>query len=273
MQEYYYSLDEDTSDQNPGYNGDGFGFAFGLDRSLGPIDRVGAMITYASGSFEEKTGGYNPISTTSTGVGLYAMQSFGPIQLRAAGQIANVGFSSNRDFDLDELIYQIDGDWSGISQSWSVAAVSEFDLGWAYVRPEVSADWFSTRQDAYTESGSASTDSLFAEVSDVDTDELALAANLVLGRQVEFGGGILRAEINGGYRSIASSTPYAATVSFVGSEESFELFAPEDETEAALFGVSITGDGGLVSSKLGYDLKVSKESISHVIGGTIRLKF
>ena len=119
VQEYYYSLDEDVSDQNPGYNGDGYGFALGLDRSLGPIDRVGAMITYASGSFEEKTGGYNPISTTSTGVGLYAMQALGPLQLRLAGQVSHVGFSSNRDYDIDELIYRIDGDWSGISHSLS----------------------------------------------------------------------------------------------------------------------------------------------------------
>ena len=48
------------------------------------------------------------------------------------------------------------------------------------------------RQDAYTETGSASTDSLYADVSDVDTDEFAVAANLVLGRQVEMGGGVMR---------------------------------------------------------------------------------
>lgn len=273
VQEYFYSLDEDTSDQNPGYNGDGFGLALGLDRSFGPIDRIGAMITLASGSFEEKTGGYNPISTTSTGIGLYAMESLGPLQLRLAGQISNVGFTSNRDYDLDELIYQINGDWSGVSQSMSVAAVSEFDFGWAYLRPEVSADWFATNQDGYTETGSASSDSLFAEVSEVETDELGVAANLVLGREIDLGGAIMRAELNGGYRSVASSTPYSATVSFLGSEESFDLFAPEGASEAALFGVSLTGDGGLVSSKLGYDMKVTEDSVSHVLGGTIRLKF
>ncbi|MCR9080489.1 MAG: autotransporter outer membrane beta-barrel domain-containing protein [Hyphomonadaceae bacterium] len=273
VQEYYYSLDEDTRDQTPGYNGDGYGFALGLDRSFGPIDRIGAMITYASGSFEEKTGGYNPISTSSTGLGLYAVESLGPLQLRLAGQISSVGFASNRNYDVDELIYQIEGDWSGISQSASIAAVSEFDLGWAYLRPEVSADWFATRQDGYTETGSASTDSLFAEVSDVDTDAFGVAANFVLGREVDLGGGIMRAEVNGGYRTLASSTPYSATVSFVGTEESFELMAPEGATEAALFGVSLTGDGGLISSKLGYDVKVTEEDISHVVGATIRLKF
>ena len=272
-QEYYYSLDEDTSDQNPGYNGDGFGFALGLDRSFGPIDRIGAMVTYASGSFEEKTGGYNPVSTTSTGLGLYAAESLGPIQLRVAGQVAHVGFASNRNYEINQLIYDIDGDWSGVSQSMSIAAVSEFDFGWAYIRPEVSADWFATSQDGYTEDGAASTDSLFAEVSDVDTDELGVAANFVLGRQVRLGGGIMRAEVNGGYRSVASSTPYSATVSFLGTEDSFDLMAPEGATEAALFGVSLTGDGGLITSKLGYDMKVTEESVSHVLGATVRLKF
>lgn len=272
-QEYYYSLDEDTSDQNPGYNGDGFGFALGLDRSFGPIDRIGAMITYASGSFEEKTGGYNPVSTTSTGLGLYAVETLGPLQLRVAGQVAHVGFASNRNYEINQLIYEIDGDWSGVSQSMSVAAVSEFDFGWAYIRPEFSADWFATSQDGYTENGAASTDSLFAEVSDADTDELGVAANFVLGRQVRLGGGIMRAEVNGGYRSVASSTPYSATVSFLGTEESFDLMAPDASTEAALFGVSLTGDGGLISSKLGYDMKVTEESVSHVLGATIRLKF
>lgn len=272
-QEFYYNLDEDTGVQNPGYNGNGFGFAAGFDRTFGPIDRAGIMVSYVSGSFEEKTGGYNPISTSSTGLGVYAMQGLGPINLRVAGQLAKVDFTSNRDYDIDELAYRIDGDWSGLSQSLSVVAVSEFDLGWVYTRSEVSADWLSLSQDGYTESGFASTDGLFAEVSDVDTDELGVTANLVLGKQLEMGGGIMRVEASGGYRSIASSTPYSATVSFAGTDQAFDLIAPESDSGAALFGLSLAGDGELLSSKIGYDMKLTDDSLSHVFGGTIRLKF
>jgi len=272
-QEYYYGLDEEVSPDSPGYNGHGLGFALGFDRSLGPLDRIGLMATYASGSFEEKTGGYNPVSTSTLGLGLYAMQALGPIELRLAGQVSQVDFSSNRDFDVDDLAYQIDGDWTSLSQSVSLSAVSEISLGWAYVRPELSADWFSMQQKGYTETGSSSTDSIQATVGDVDTDDLGVAGNLVFGRQMQMGGGIVRAELSAGYRSTVTSTPYAASVSFSGSEEVFNLNAPKDAANSALFGVSLAGDGGLLSSKVGYDLKVSDDSLTHIFGATVRVKF
>lgn len=272
-QEYLYSLDEQSSVQNPGYNGDGLGVAIGIDRALGPLTRIGAMSTYASGSFSEKTGGYNPISTSSLGVGLYALQKLGPVELRASGQVAKVDFSSNRDFEIDDLIYQIDGHWTGTSQAASVSAVSELDLGWGYVRPEVSADWFAMHQNPYSETGISSSDSLYAHVSDVDTDELSVAANVVIGKQMQLGGGIARAELSGGYRSIASETPYAASVSFGDIENVFDLLAPDTASDAVLLGVALGGEGGLVSSKVGYDVKISDDGMAHVLGGTLRLKF
>lgn len=273
VQEYFYSIDEESTVQSPGYNGDGFGVAAGFDSALGPIDRVGIMGTVASGSFEEKTGGYNPVSTSTFGLGLYAMQALGPIELRAAGQVSKVDFSSNRDFDVDELIYAINGHWTGQSQSLSVSAVSEFSLGWVYLRPELTADWFAMSQDAYTETGSSSTDSLYASVGEVDTDELSASGSLVLGRQVNFGGGIVRTEVSAGYQTTASATPYSASVSFASSDNIFDLTAPEDSANAALFGVAIAGEGGLLSTKVGYDVKVSDDAVSHILGGTIRVKF
>lgn len=273
VQEYFYSLSQDETAESPGYNGEGLGFALGYDRAIGPVDRAGLLLTYSSGSFEERTGGYNPVSTTTFGGGLYATERIGPVQIYAAGQVTTVDFTSSRDFLVDDLIYEIDGEWTGLAQSATLAASTRFDLGGAYLKPQLSVDALMISQDGYTETGTASTDGLFAEISDVETDEVGFNASIALGKTFRMRGGSLGAEMTGGYRTIGSSTPFAASTSFSGSQETFDLLAPDSSDDAVLFGLSLIGDSELLTSRVGYDLRMTDETMTHIFGATLRLSF
>ncbi len=273
-QEHIVDIQEDATVENPGFNGTGAGFTFGVDRTFFGIDRVGLLGSYSTGKFEEKTGGNNPVNTVSFGGGLYAMESVGPVELRLSGQVASVDFTSTRDFNIGDLPFSVKGDWSGVSQSLSASAVSEFEMGMFYARPELSADWFKLSQDAYVETSESTLEQLNANVSEVDTEEMAVTANVALGTEFNFDQGLLRIEARGGYRSISTETPYSAVVSFVGApDDSFTLAAPESESGSALFGLHLIGDSSFVSSRVGYDLEVSDDRTIHVFGATIRFKF
>lgn len=271
IQENFAVLDRDEDSAGPGFNGDGLGFAVGLDRSLLGIDNVGVMVTYSSGTFEEETGGSNPVSTSQLGFGGYIQEEIGPVRLRAAGQVANVDFTSSREVSFGQLFYDIEGEWSGTSQAATVGASTELLAGPMYIRPQVNVDWFTLSQDGYTETGGDGL--LDAEIGAVDTDQTSVSALITMGRGFEIGAGILYAEASGGYRSILSSTPFETTVGYLGTDQTYTVLAPEDPDGAALFGLSLASEGELISARFGYDLEVSDMGQTHYLGASLRLAF
>lgn len=271
VQEHFAVVDQDGDATGPGYNGDGLGFSIGADRRFAGLDNVGLMFTYSSGSFEESTGGNNPVRTAQLGFGGYIQEQVGPVTVRAVGQIGSVDFSSDREVTVGDLFYDIKGDWSGTSEAASLSASTQMQTGFFYVRPQVSVDWFSLSQDAYTETGGDGL--LEAEIGAADTGRTSASALVTLGRGFDFGIGILNVEATGGYQSIFSSDPFETTVRYLGSDEAFTLIAPEDADGAALLGVSISSDGQFVKARFGYDLESSDLGSTHYVGASLRLAF
>lgn len=271
VQEHFTWLDQDTEDNSPGFNGDGLGLSLGVDRPLLGIDSVGLFLSYSSGTFEEKTGGFNPNHTNQLGIGTYLQQKLGPVNLRLSGQVADVDFSSTRDVEIGSLAYDIEADWKGFSQAAAIAASTEFKAGQFYARPEISADWFSLSQDGYSETGES--DVLAAEIGDVDTHEASANLLITVGHQTDFTHGLMRLEAKGGYRTILSSQAYQASVSYLGSDETFTLTAFDETEDAALFGLSFISDTSILSARFGYDLQLSQSGMAHFAGATLRLKF
>lgn len=272
VQEFFVSIDQEAVTDSPGYNGGGFGMSMGADRRWGPIDAIGLMMGFSSGDFEEKTGGNNPVTTTSLGAGGYVQEKLGPVDVRLAAMLSGVKFDAHRDIEFsDTLYYNLDAEWSGWTSAASLSATYKQELGPVYLKPLVSVDWFTLHQQGYSETGGG--DLLEATVSESDTDRLTASAVLALGRDWTFGESYLQTEISGGARSVASSTPYEAEVSYAGADGSFMLYAPETDPEAALFGVNVLGGNEWTSFQLGYDLEAGDTSTTHYFGGSLRIRF
>ncbi|MEO0548548.1 MAG: autotransporter outer membrane beta-barrel domain-containing protein [Pseudomonadota bacterium] len=272
-QEFFTHVEIDEDTNVPGYNGSGLGFAFGVDRKLSFIDVIGLYGTYVSGDFEEKTGGNNPVTTSSFGIGLYAKDSVGPIDLMFSGQLGNVDFNSKREFTLDEIPYELEGAWDGTSAIATAGASSQIDVGGLYVRPALSIDYFQLDQDAYTETGD---DLLALSIDSAETDRLSATAVMAIGKRFEAGRNgtsYWAPELSVGYRNELSSTPYETTASYLGSEEVFQVLSQETFSDAVLAGLSITSDSSILAARVGYDVEVADEGIIHYGGITLRLKF
>ncbi len=271
-QEYFVGMDQDASIESPGYNGGGFGMTLGVDRSVGTLNAVGIMMGFSSGEFEEKTGGNNPVSTTTLNFGAYVQDDIGPIDLRLAGILSKAKFDAHRDIEFsDSYFYNLDAEWGGWSASLSANASSTLNIGPLYVRPAVAVDWFSLSQDDYKETGGE--DLLEAAISDVTTDSLTASGLVSIGKDWKIGDGFLRTELRAGYRNVLSSTAYETEVSYLGTDQSFTLSAMEEKEDATVLGVSLLSVGDITTFNFGYDYEKSDSGETHFAGATVRVKF
>ncbi|MEO1662201.1 MAG: autotransporter outer membrane beta-barrel domain-containing protein [Pseudomonadota bacterium] len=280
-QEYFTEIDVDTSQDVPGYNGNGLGFAAGYDQRLGFIDVVGVFLNYSSGDFEEKTGGTNPVTTSGFGAGLYTKESLGPLDFTFSGQYSKVDFNSRREVVLASNTFEQRGAWEGTSGMASASVSSRFASARFYARPKLSIDYFELSQDGYTETTTTNVVSengadLALELGAADTDRVSAAAVLELGARLPVGSrspAFVIPQVSLGYRSEISSTPYLTTARFIGSDESFFILSEETYSDAILGGVSLSTDSLLGTARFGYDVEVADESIVHFAGATLKLRF
>lgn len=284
-QEYFTQIDVDPGENVPGYNGNGLGFAAGIDRRFGPLDIAGVFVNYSSGDFEEKTGGTNPVTTSSLGLGLYTKESFGPIDVFVSGQYSSVEFNSRRSVELADLTYEQRADWTGTSGMASIGVSSKIDAGNFFARPRVSVDYFQLSQDAYSETGTvtpavASADNdanrLALSIGEAESDRLSASAVVELGTRLQFdrrSGAYVIPQVTLGYRSEFSSSPYSTTANFIGSDETFNITAFDTFEDALLAGFSISTDSTLGSARFGYDIEIADEGVIHFGGATLKLKF
>lgn len=272
-QEYTTIIDIDADTNVPGYNGSGLGFAAGIDRRLGPIDVLGLFVNYSSGDFEEKTGGTNPVTTSGFGVGLYAKESIGWLDLAISSQVSTIDFNSRREVDLADANYVQTGQWGGTSAMTSASLSTEFTRNQFYARPQISVDFFQLDQEAYTETGD---ERLAVSVESAKTDQANATALMEFGARLPVGDrnpAFIIPEISIGYRSELSSSPYQTTARFLGSEETFEILAQDTFSDAILAGVSLSTESLMGTARFGYDIEVADEGLIHIGGATLKLKF
>ncbi len=290
-QENFTYLEIDETPGAPGYNGDGLGFSLGVDRAIPGFDAIGLMASFQSGQFEEKTGGANPVSTSSYGLGAYAQSRFAGIVLRAAGQVSTVSFSGSREIDivigeadnettddpLDEadLFAETDADWGGWSTAASFSAHRDFEISRLYARPQLGLDYFRLSQDSYTETTLRYED-LALTVYEAVTDRVSATALLALG--VRFGGGdqfssTWISELRTGYRSELSSTPYETSVQYGGASSAFDIVAQESFDDALMAGLSIVNVSERFSMRLSYDVELMDNGATHHAGATASFRF
>lgn len=289
VQETYSHVSYDGSDDGPGYDGRGLGIALGYDRSLLGIDAIGIMGTMSDGKFEEKTGGENPVTMKSLGVGVYATEQIGRVNLQAVGQIAKVDHSSYREIEFDEYVSEVSGTWDGMTTAASLLASTEFGSGAFRMTPSIGLDYFKLDQDGYSETAS---NGLNLWVSDASTDRVTADAGLGFAYVWREGADssrtgpaytsynnsnryrpMVRAGLDIGYRSTLSSTPYEVDAGFVGYEDRFTLSATEVFEDAATVGLSLLAGSELLKIRFGVDGEFSTDSTALTANAAVKLRF
>ena len=304
IQQHYSSLNTDGTSNSPGYDGRGLGVTLGADRSMFGLDTVGLMFSLSDGQFEEKTGGYNPVDMTSYGFGAYVTHRLGIFDLQLAAQHALVDFASYRevaigtddpydetDDDEDGYYYsEVSAGWRGSNNSISALVSSDFRKDMFSVTPKLGVDYFSLKQDGYTEKA---TNGLNTQISGAQTDKVTAVAGLDLGlnwqthphdlytisKAASDDAGMAyyttdwRLGLETGLRSTLSSTPSKVTASFVGYDTPFTLASSETYGEAATVGLSLSGSSALLSFRVGMGTEISEEAQIYTANAAIRLKF
>jgi len=289
IQENFSTVDVTGSTDGPGYNGRGLGVSLGYDRPLFGLDAVGIMGTMTDGRFEEKTGGQNPVTMKSFGVGLYASDMIGPVNLQAATLYSDIGHSSYRSVAIGDYTSEVSGEWDGSSTSASLLATSMLGSGPLQLTPRAGIDYFSLDQDAYQESAS---NGLNLAVSDAHTEKVTASAGIALSwtwrpnagpRQVgpaleQFGSNVsaepmVRGTLDLGYRSTLSTTPYEVQANFVGYEEQFTLRSTEEFGDAATVGVSMIAGSEYLKLRLGVSGEFSDEATVATANASVKLRF
>jgi uncharacterized protein with beta-barrel porin domain len=291
VQETLTLTDVKTAPAIPGYNGTGFALAAGLNLPVTSFDAFGVMITYNSGSYEEKTGGMNPVTTSGTGIGAYAIKKWDSTFLRGVAQASSVHFTSLRNLsiisgvqdslltsddilDPQDITDSISGDWKGYSYAASLSAGTEFRVSSVYARPEVSIDYFGLHQDAYSETALRYED-LAVSVAAADTASLSGTALLAIGADWGMQGGLYRMfpEARIGVRQEFSQTPYETTARFLNGTDSFSIESQDKFSDAILGGISFNSSSSIFTSRLSYDVEVSDAGTIHYLGVAGVLKF
>lgn len=291
VQESYTFADIKSAADMPGYNGFGISISGGLDIPMRGLDAFGVMMSFNSGRFEEKTGGNNPVSTSATGAGLYAMKKWNPFYLRGAAQVSAVSFDSLRELniisgvpdsfrsdadvlDTQDISDEVEASWSGVSLAGTVAAGTELRSGSFYARPEVSVDYFRLSQDSYRETALRRS-GLALEIGSAETQRTSAAALITFGNEWEVENGLYRVfpEARIGYRHEVSGTPYEANARFVNGSETFLIQSQEDFSDAVIAGLSINSSSSIFTGRLSYDGEISSAGVMHYIGASGVLRF
>ena len=287
-QQNYTRLEQDNETQSPGYNGRGLGVSAGYDRKLFGLDAVGVMVNLTDGQFEEKTGGTNPVTTTSVGFGGYVAEAFGPLNLQLAAQHALVDFGSTRRVFIGDYFSSVSGTWEGTADSASALATLEFGSGLLRASPRIGYDYISVSQDGYVEQGS---NGLNLSVSEAETERTSASAGLELAAVWRRGTGgfqageapvsafgwssdvTYRAAIDVGYRTALSSTPYEVTANFVGQDDLFVLTAQDEAEDAVTAGISFLATSDLLSLKFGANAETTDTGLAGTLNVTFRVRF
>ena len=289
IQENYTNIDASGTSDSPGYDGRGLGISLGYDRSMFGLDAVGIMANMSDGRFEEKTGGLNPVTMKSLGIGLYASDKIGPVTLQAATMYSDIGHSSYRKVIVSEYESEVSGEWDGRSTSASLLASSDLGSGPFQISPRIGIDYFSLNQDAYQETAS---NGLNLAVSDAHTEKVTASTGVALSwtwrpnrsnenlgpalAQFTQDDGIepmLRASLDLGYRSTLSSTPYEVSANFVGYDEQFTLRSSEEFGDAATVGISMVAGSEYLKLRLGVGGEFSDEATVATANASIKLRF
>ncbi|MEQ8178626.1 MAG: autotransporter domain-containing protein [Amphiplicatus sp.] len=272
-----------------GYDGFGASFEAGYDRRLTDNIVVGASAAARIGKYSTPDDVSGETGVSAYQATLYAAAKFGGLTLDVAGGAGIAKIDNKRIISFGDMLDVYEGKTDGTTFSGSARASYKLGFGAYYVTPVVSIDYFRLKQDAYTETASASDAPLALSIGEATTGRTSGTALLRFGRQGE---GATRYEAAGfgqyrtttsdlkffqnfyaGYRTAIDESLYSVDVSFAEGEDIFEISDLKGYRDAALFGAAIGAVGDGFTLSVNYDGEVEADVMTHRIGAVFRMAF
>lgn len=273
IQEFAYFADRDKAGLSEQYRGEGFGFAAGLDTSLGPFHAVGVNIGYASTEVEDVVGLDDPLDVSTLIAGLYAGYATGALGVDLYGGVGYNTFEQNRRVSIGGFGGRSNAEWEGLHFNGSLRAGYDIALSerfWA--RPVVSVDYLRLEEDAYDETGPVG---LALSVQDRTSELGSVSALLNFGAKFQGQRTWIRPSIRVGYRNEFLSDPVLTQFSFLGVNNPTlaETLSGEFPTDGILVGFSIAAGSAFSSVGFDFDSDIRDGFIRHTGRIVVRLLF
>ncbi len=248
LQQTIWDLSKDRG-QTDSYDITGLGTTAGIELETGRLGNFGISFGYLN-SNDSDADAANEVDSDQYESAAYWRARWGGLRAFARGSYAKIEFDSRRRFESDNDGDRVErfavADWSGDLYGLAGGLAYELDIGRFALRPAVSVDYYSLKEEGYTETEGGDAFNLIVE--ERDSDELAV--NTTLAAALNFGdpdpdGIWFRAEVEGGYRHIVGGE-IGNTVARFGEGDAFTL-SPDTRTDGWLGGVRLVGNAGNLS--------------------------
>ena len=224
------------------YDISGWGVAGGAEIQAGSFGAFGLSLGYLLGEDADGSND-NEVDAEQVELAAHWRGGWGPLRAYARASGARISFDSLRTFTAGGLAREARGEWNGTL--WSAAAGLSYELrsGRLTVRPLAALDYYSLREDGYTETGGGQGFGLIVDRR--SGDELAASGTLTLGYDLggmEPDGGFFRIEAEGGRRQIVGGS-LDPTVARFANGQPFAL-AADERTSGWLGRLRVIGGNG-----------------------------
>ena len=252
---------QDDEDGFAGYNGDAWGLALGVDRSLSPQLLVGAALSYSRQGLsydDQRTGSTDIIEGTQ--ISAYASQELGAFYLDYMAAYVSQSVSATRASAVGIASADYDGDQFGVRVDGGLPiAVSP---GWT-ITPQASLDWARLELDDYAETGGGA---LALAVEGRTADLLWSSIGAELDFETVMGGARTRPFVRAHWLHSFEADGLDATASFLAGGASFVTPGQPLEEDSFVVGAGVTMySGDYFSAGFAYDATLSETYQAHVL--------
>jgi uncharacterized protein with beta-barrel porin domain len=272
VQEYSVFMDREATASDPGYRGNGFGMAAGLDRPLGPFYALGLSLVGSSSEIEQPKGFDLPLSVASAQVGAYAAANIGNLLFDVYGGGGVDLFESERNIFVGSINRQTIGEWKGHHATATARLAYDLQSNRWFARPAVSFDYLRMDEEGYRESGGGPGIDLAVDARSAEV--FASTASLTLGARF---GDEARSwwspRVRVGYRNESVGDAKLTTARFISGGDPFVLSADDLPESGGLFGFTFAAGSRYSSFALDYDADVRSGFVRHGVRVAFRFIF
>jgi uncharacterized protein with beta-barrel porin domain len=258
-----------------GVTGGGYGVAGGLDLIHAGDYVLGVYGSLDSIKLEENGRTSAPVSVSDTSIGAYGGWKAGHFAINGTAAAGFLKFDSSRSIVVNTLTDTTHAGWDAHSFNGAVRATYTIPIGFAQIKPYVSADYLGLWQDGYKEAATATTATGLALTASSAESHLATAA-IGASLAAEFGSDEtlrIRPELSLGYRDVIDWTDKSARLTFAGGGSAFSLSPGHDPESAATAGLGVDINSEFLNIKIGYDAEFASKYTTHYGSITLRLAF
>lgn len=274
-QEIGYALERTPlTGEGQQFEGNGFGFAFGIDGPLNSGGLFGLSGSFIASQVEESQRPSGEVSAWFGQVNAYLGAGLGPIDLDfiAGGGVGKM--KSSRVVEIGSAFSALsEAEWMSYEGHASVRAAAPWRLAnWMVITPQAALTYVALMESGYTEEGGGT--AIDYVVDDANSQRLWGDAGIEFSARFDMGGGAtLAPRLFAGYRSNVLDEETERTVRFASGGAGVTLTDEPLGDGAPLVGIGIDSSNGSSTFSLSYEGEYGDQLDRHSINASVRFKF